>query len=235
MRQIVGLIGTRGAGKDTAAAHLVANGWVRVAFADALYQEVARAFGVSVEFLNHRDTKERPLPQLALKHCPDPRFVAVALKATGICRAVRQAYGQPRKAMPAGVFRRLKKVLTQPRSPRWILQLWGTEYRRRLDGDDYWRQRVAALITAAPNHNFVVTDVRFINEAMLLKQYGATLARVIRPSLAGGADPALLHVSEREMLSYPTDYEVVNEEGEVGIANLHSELSRLFIPQALAA
>src|SRR6476661_846445 len=78
IQEILGLLGAKGAGKDTAAKLFIQKyGYRRIAFADALYLEVANAFGVTVEFLNNRDTKETPLPELALSHCQDADFVQV--------------------------------------------------------------------------------------------------------------------------------------------------------------
>ncbi len=53
---LIGLMGKAGAGKDTLAAQLAPLGFARVAFADALYEEVASAYGVTVELLReHKD------------------------------------------------------------------------------------------------------------------------------------------------------------------------------------
>jgi len=61
MNTVIGFIGKRGCGKDTAAAHLIEkHGFKRLAFADALYQEVSGHYGVPIEFLQARETKEQP-------------------------------------------------------------------------------------------------------------------------------------------------------------------------------
>lgn len=58
---MVGLLAKRGCGKDTVADYLVEEyGFTRIAFADALYEEVAQMYGVTVAFLQSRDTKEIP-------------------------------------------------------------------------------------------------------------------------------------------------------------------------------
>jgi len=201
MQKVVGLIGTRGSGKDTAALALTANGWARVAFADALYCEVSSAFGVSVDFLQDRERKEVPQPELALKNCKDPLFVAAMLHIMGL-------------SLADGQWPRIEAALRAPRSPREIMQKWGTEYRRVYFSDGYWRDQIAAVIKANPTRNFVVTDVRFPDEALLLeREFGGALARVLRPGLGGHDDPALQHASEQAMRDYPVPYEFVNEEG----------------------
>ncbi|WP_087864369.1 hypothetical protein [Comamonas thiooxydans] len=225
MRKVVGLTGLRGSGKDTAAAILVANDWVRVAFADPLYREAAAAFSSTVEHFAIRKTKETPQKALALKHCSDQRFVLVVLKAL-YCRSIRKAYLCEKTRARPGMARRLKKALSRPLSPRMIMQWWGTEYRRHLDGDAYWREQVESIIKGAPNLNFVVTDVRFPDEANLIKVLGGSIGRVTRPSLLGSDDPSLLHESERAMAAYPADHHFLNEDGDAGLAAFQAAVKR---------
>ena len=203
MRKIVGLMGVKGSGKDTGARYLTEElGFVRIGFADALYKEVADAFGVTVEFLGNRDTKESDLPQLALAHCRDAAFV----------RAVREEEG-------AEAFPDYEQFLLAPRSPRFVLQLWGTEYRRRRGVDSYWLDIVQAAIEANPQRSFVVTDVRFNNEANFIEAMRGTLIRVRRPDLEAreaaerSKNGRAAHPSETELLTRRVDHEVVNVEG----------------------
>lgn len=215
IQEILGLLGAKGAGKDTAAKLFIQKyGYRRIAFADALYLEVANAFGVTVEFLNNRDTKETPLPELALAHCQDANFVQVLREMAAEQQALE---------------------LDAPRSPRWILQMWGTEYRRvsRFGYDAYWLDRVGDVINANPTVNFVITDVRYKNEANFVTQsvpgrFGR-LVRVRRPLLEEkeaqerAAKGTAAHRSETEMLGYPVDHEAFNTEGNP--AALHQDLN----------
>ena len=217
MQQVVGLVGLRGSGKDTAAQALLEKGWRRTAFADALYLEAAAAFGVTVEFLQHRDTKETPLPELALVNCTDMLFVGTFM-----------GYEDERLSSAGADIPRLEQ-LTQPRSPREILQVWGTEYRRKLYSDDYWRDQVRQVILANPEVNFVVTDVRFPDEAKLIEEVlGGRLGRIVRPSLPGSDDKALLHSSEVAMLDYPIERVFINEEGPEGLARFRAAVLQAF-------
>lgn len=84
---IIGITGKKGAGKDTLAAILVQDGYRAMAFADALYTEVARRYNVTEAFLRHRPTKETPSPLLQGK---SPRQV---LQEIGmLCRAEDHDY-----------------------------------------------------------------------------------------------------------------------------------------------
>ena len=62
--RVIGLSAKKRHGKDTFGAQLQALGYARVAFADALYEEVADAYGVSVARLQDPATKEMPMAAL---------------------------------------------------------------------------------------------------------------------------------------------------------------------------
>lgn len=221
-RLILGFLGAKGSGKDTAAQYLVQGlagcttgpvaPFVRIGFADALYLEVARAFGVSVEFLGNRDTKEVALRELALEHCTDRDFVFMVAKL----EQVRLGALGDECNDAARLF------LCKPRSPRFILQRWGTEYRRRTrhGHDSYWLDQVVEKLRATPERHFVVTDVRFENEARFIEEVGGTLVRIRRPALEArealerAASGTAAHPSETALLDRAVHVELVNEEGQ---------------------
>lgn len=175
---IIGLTGPAGSGKDTVADILVEqSGFTKMAFADALRSEAACAFRVDVRFFTCRETKEEPMPRLALNCCPDEGFVTRMI-----------------------VMYRLRKErldLDAPRSPRQIMQWWGTDYRRH-QKNCYWvsvvRDRIEYLTSQRITQRIVVTDVRFADEADLVRRrFAGQLWQIERPGLAalpGG------HVSE---------------------------------------
>lgn len=196
---IVGITGSRGAGKDTLAGVLVNRfGFSKVAFADELYAEVASAFSVSVELLQERSTKEQPLACLALEYCSDPVFA--------------QVVGSLEQGITA----------IQPLSPRLVLQAWGFDYRQRFCGiADYFVQKTAQRIQGLPGRNVVVTDVRFKHEAKwVCSQPGAKMIRVRRAIvdrqqelLRAQGCPRALHCAETELLDHVEDITIFNEEG----------------------
>lgn len=190
---IIALTGPAGAGKDTVADFLVEHHvYTKLAFADALRNEVGRAFDVSIQLLTQRETKEHPMSALALQRCMDQGFMA------------RVAIG---------------KSWSTPRSPRQIMQWWGTEYRRAQD-QHYW---VDAFMTRLikehqqGNYRFVVTDVRRENEAELLRELGASLWQITRP----GFEPQPgAHSSETTGAEFAPDHQLVNDRS---IAHLHKQ------------
>lgn len=82
---------------------------------------------------------------------------------------------------------------------RLILQWWGTEFRRQMFTDSYWRDKLATKIrTLKADQIAVVTDVRFPDEADQIKEMGGILVRVNRP----GMDVKSGHPSETALDNY---------------------------------
>ncbi|WP_223772956.1 hypothetical protein [Streptomyces sp. 135] len=79
-----------------------------------------------------------------------------------------------------------------------------------------WPQVRAAQVQGRP---LVFTDVRYQNEADYLTMHGFDIVRVKRPGQTPGSHP-----SEREMLDYPADHEIVNGGSLEGVAGLADSL-----------
>ena len=187
MPRIIGLTGLEGAGKDSAAEilhrHRIA---FPVAFADALRQEVSRSFSVDMHELTCRATKELPSELLALWRSTDLSFVSAVLAS--------HPETDP----------------NEPQSPRQIMRWWGTEYRRAQD-PEYWikamRERIAwADGIPLPAPAIVITDVRFGNEADLIREMGGQIWRMHRPGHAIESN----HVSTVSGKEFAPDQTVIN-------------------------
>jgi hypothetical protein len=97
-------------------------------------------------------------------------------------------------------------VAKQNPNVREFLQTLGLAAREELSAD-VWV--VAALLKMSDEKkNYVVTDVRFENEAVLIKQLGGQLWRVRRPSVDAVND----HVSERALDGYKFDQVIYNSD-----------------------
>lgn len=197
-QMLLGFAGRAGSGKDTCAALLARHGFTAVAFADALREEVAEAWRVDLRMLTDRGTKEYAIPALAIANCGDGEFV-VAMDLLG------------------------HDVLA-PRSARWVLQRWGTEYRRTANSN-YWidqaLQRIARL-RASGWHRICITDARFPNESEVIVSLGGEVVQVVRPDLPQLESSAATHASEAVAL--PTAG-IVHNDGT--LEHLHAELLRV--------
>lgn len=92
----------------------------------------------------------------------------------------------------------IEDLLTeQPLSYRQMAQTLGTEWGRNLS-PDFWLQIAGAFIADQRRRGerlFVISDVRFVNEARWVKDAGGELWRIHRP----GVLPVRPHASEAEI------------------------------------
>ena len=165
--QIIAFTGSAGTGKDTAADILATHcGFTRLAFADALRTEVQAAFNVPAELLTRRDLKEMPTAALALVECNDMGFIGA------VCR-IEMMRG---RALTWS-------WLEAQRSPREVLQLWGTEY-RRAQRINYWLEALRQSITQRHaldgRTRFCISDCRFENEAAMIRAMGGVVWQITR-------------------------------------------------------
>lgn len=187
MPKIIGLHGLPRVGKDTLADGFVAHqGYVKLAFADEVYREVATAYEVPVEHIKSNEWKTAPQPRLALKHCDCDEFRRVAVSA--------------------GLF------LDEPLSSRTVLQLWGTEFRRKLYGDDYWTSKLIGRLRQYPGKDLVIADVREDHEAIvgywLQKHRGYDDFKIINITRPGTQSTG--HSSDKGLSRFLIDAEVSN-------------------------
>ena len=178
---LLGLSGKAGSGKDSVAAYLKQQyGFIPFSFSDTLYREVVSAFDLPDEdLLRDRATKEVPTKVLCGENCSDPNFVSLLAGSGYVDRG------------------------DAPRSPRQILQMWGTNYRRAQD-PDYWIKKaeawLEAILKAAPYPElrpqlFVCSSVRFENEREWIKDPNGSIWHLRRFNAA----PVHAHESENEL------------------------------------
>lgn len=188
---MIGLAGRAGAGKDTAADVLCqAYQFFRLAFADPVRKEIVKSFGIDARLFGV-STKELKTDVLAIGRCDD----AVFMKLMG-------AAGHD---------------IAAPRSPREIMRWWGTEY-RRAQNPMYWINKARAVLDEASSRGFrrfVITDLRFKNEADFVRRHNGQVWMVKR----AGADAVIAdHQSESELVSIEPDVVIENNGSVVSFA-----------------
>jgi hypothetical protein len=117
-------------------------------------------------------------------------------------------------------------------TPRHMMQQFGTQIVRRHIHPDFWVMRTRKQIESDPGRSWVITDVRFPNEARMIRDLGGKIVRVHRsespewepratwihrqPSwlqplfLLLNPDVAEVHDSERAWLADPVDHHLYN-------------------------
>lgn len=89
---------------------------------------------------------------------------------------------------------------------REFLQRLGVACRDQI-GPDVWVDALARRLQAHPSARYVITDVRFPNEAEFIRSLGGALWRIQRP----GTGPANGHSSEVALDEYQFDRILVND------------------------
>jgi hypothetical protein len=200
MKQLtIGLTGWSGTGKDTVADLLATHaGFRKLAFADAVKGEAAEAFRVDPIYFTRQHSKHVPMEALMMARAPLGFIGAVALT---VGNEGRDASGHL-----------TLEWQQQPRTPRQIMQWWGTEYRRR-QSPRYWASIVAQRITEyrrAGEHRFVVTDCRFENEVDVIRALGGCLWQITRPGIDGVNTPEGSHVSATDGAAFKPETVIAN-------------------------
>jgi hypothetical protein len=101
----------------------------------------------------------------------------------------------------------------KPGSFRQFLQNYGTELRRKGD-NDYWVNQwltKANSLYLDTGASIVVDDVRFLNEAEMIKRAGGIIIRVVK----NGQENTMSHSSETEMSQIIADHIISVEPGDV--------------------
>lgn len=204
--KLIGLSGPAGVGKDTIADYLCERyGFVKFSFADPLYKEVAEAFGVTEAFLMDRANKEKEQEALQYHYCKDTVFQDIM-------------FGKL-------IAENVKYPMDKWCSPRWILQTWGTEY-RRAQCSTYWIDRADAFVreflriavehaadeTKRPLAGLIQTSVRFPNERAFIDKWNGEVWHVRRPGWEAAAGEGAKHQAEAGLPIEPRDKVVYNDD-----------------------
>lgn len=212
---IVGLTGLKNVGKDTAAQYLIDNyGFQRFAFGDAIYEEVAAAFGIPLEQLKQRSWKTEVRAELALRNCNDPEFVRMIIASElpnpdggmfSTCNRLQSPY--------------CTEIQTTPRTSTFIVQRWATEYKRRLLNDDlYWTRKFATFAAGiAPDTLIVVSDLRHMHEYEAMRDYAYARwnnrGGVAHIDMPGAVNTG--HNSDNDLSDYYIDFRITNVPGDL--------------------
>lgn len=170
---ILGLSGRRSNGKDTFANILIkANPlFSRLSFADKLKRICMEVFHLSLEQVTDHLAKERPF-------FPGPIAIDDKLEV------LRKITGLDLK--PLGLV---------AQTPREVLRYVGTDYIRNTQ-PEYWLDAVVEHVEKNKDQNFVITDVRFENEARVIHELEGRVIRMLRLSAKNNAGVAE-HESEK--------------------------------------
>lgn len=210
-KPILALNSIRGkSGKDTLIEYIEAKGLKvhRVAFADTLKKECAGVLAKEplCNVLNlwmHQSRKDNPQPGLCIRALPPSDYRDwLWARYAGKQQTVDDQF-----------------CTETPRSLRWHLQQYGTEYiREHLGKPNYWLDKGLVQVLNGlgdPSVDVVVvTDMRLPNEYAELANAGAKLVRIVRNWHIPEVDTVPYHQSDIALMAHAFDALVVNEWGK---------------------
>lgn len=104
-------------------------------------------------------------------------------------------------------------------TPRWLLQVMGTEVGRQIIHPNLWI--LSTFTQYRSEDRWIITDVRFPNEAEAIKQRGGTVVRIERPCPECGVvqghkmiphvNPPSEHESETALDDYEFEHTIIND------------------------
>ena len=141
----------------------------------------------------------------------DFRRISFASPLKMMLRSLLMNQGLPAGTVTDMIDGPLKEIPTpylEDKSPRHAMQTLGTEWGRNLIGDSLW---INAWRRAAEysRQAIVADDVRFLNEAEVIRNLGGKVLLISRAGLGFGDE----HVSEQELKQIVPDGVVVNGDG----------------------
>lgn len=130
------------------------------------------------------------------------------------------------------------RVLKERIHPRWgitprkAMQLLGTEYGRNMIRKDIWiiRAQIEIDKNLEQGYGTVISDVRFENEAEIIRAKHGLLIHIERPALDTSAEK-YNHESEMGIKREPRDIVIMND---AGLTELQFKIDSLFIDDGLA-
>jgi dephospho-CoA kinase len=149
----------------------------------------------------------------------------------------RLSFAEPLKEMllKAGICSRDELYVKKSAFSRWIMQKVGTDIFRNQIDPDFWVKKMAEKLNSLDNDSskVVIDDVRFLNEASLVKQHGGVIVKIERALYSCFQSDIVgnnQHVSETEMELIQPDFVIHNTGTLDDLLNCTSMLiERLFL------
>jgi len=216
LMKVLAISGYKRSGKDTAAAYLVENGYLRVSFADVLKDMVASEYDIPRSHCDDPEHKEAPILTLPVIPKDDFTFKVAnmlfeELRTENGSRAI-EPYIDPSGAFLGVMGRDVAQLYWTPRA----LCILKGSINRAVDSG-YWVNRTIDNILNISLENdtrhiaenlFVISDLRYRSEVEQLKQaFGKNLVtvRINRFEHASSTDP-----SERDLDNHKFDITIEN-------------------------
>lgn len=212
---VIGMHGFARSGKDTAGYHLTTGrGFTRFSFGDNLRDELQQIdpfVNGSVRFREQPDSEEgqRLVVRYAQLIAETGGDAAIAYESAFELNPFIDGTERQTELVERfdGDWDAIKADPTLKGEPRELQKRHGTEVRRNLFTQDYWTELVATQIEASGTLRAVITDTRFPNEALFVRnRYSGIVIEVQRASATSGSQ----HVSDMRLPEALIDVTIEN-------------------------
>jgi hypothetical protein len=102
---------------------------------------------------------------------------------------------------------------------RGLMQRMGTEVARDMWGDDFWVDQAFKQVAITPRA--ALSDVRYVNEAQRVRDFGGQVWRIVRPGYEGVND----HASEHALDGFMYDHVILNNGS---VEDLYDQIDKIF-------
>lgn len=152
--------------------HLYKLGYKNIKFATELKKLVANLLDVSVETLENREFKNTPIKSLELKKIVFGNPIKEQYSVN-----ISSKIGNPEYHRKSG-FKVVSEEIIEV-TPRWLMINIGTEAFRNIISKDWWVMQTFKTYTE--DSKWIISDVRFPNEADTIKYYNGINIAIKRP------------------------------------------------------
>jgi hypothetical protein len=198
--QIIGLCGDMGAGKDTTAQV------IREVFRDM--EQSGHLSPITIK--NYAFASALKQSALSLFQTLNPQSLDAAKLDSGKTISLRNDVGEVLESMTVRTF----------------LQRYGTEAHRDVFGDNVWVDLLMKTISEDPPALAIITDVRFWNEAIAIREHGGLIWRVVSDRSYQTSEKS--HASESGIPDNLVDRVINNDRNPLGrdMLSLYAEVIR---------
>lgn len=222
MNDIIGISGAKGSGKDLLASYLVEEyGYKRIAFADSLKLICSQLTGLPLRYFEDPGLKEKAVHvdnewvNFFVSGEFNSQFSKELISGINNVVANQSIFNKEWAVIDVfGSFQReavrlysewndaSHKIIT----PRGLMKIIGTAFFRDKIDDEFWVKLLEYRIVSSRN-KVVISDVRWINEAWMVKHYGGVICNILRDAKIYESDG---HESEQGLPEHLIDYYVDN-------------------------
>jgi hypothetical protein len=212
---LIGICGKMGAGKDTLAQQIIDNNsdFVIMKFAYELRKAISIIIDFPVEKIMQDECKKFDLSSICF--LSDKMYSNITKSVEYVTedfphkKDVDKFY-----SIIVGRDYQSNEDIYLPITIGRLMQIVGSDCFRNIIGEDVWVKKMIKNLQTCKNTNVVISDVRFPNEADLIKKTNGVIVYINRDLISSTDKRSVSHISETAIDSIKYDY-IINNNGSI--------------------